>query len=75
MRILRAFVAGERDPDIVASYRDRRCHASVETVRQVLIGNDREEHVSALAQALDLYDFYQKKVAECDGALRPSWSD
>ena len=66
MRIIRAFVAGERDPDTLASYRDQRCHASVETIRQALVGNDREEHVFALAQALDLYDFYQKKVAECD---------
>jgi transposase len=69
MRIIRAFVAGERNPDTLASYRDRRCHASVETVRQALIGNDREEHVFALAQALDLYDFYQKKVAECDARI------
>src|SRR5690242_18869838 len=69
MRIIRAFVAGERDPDTLASYRDRRCHASVETIRQALVGNDREEHVFALAQALELYDFYQTKVAECDARI------
>src|SRR3954462_4260494 len=69
MRIIRAFVAGERDPDMLASYRDQRCHASVETIRQALVGNDREEHVFALAQALDLYDFYQKKVVECDARI------
>ena len=66
MRIIRAIVAGERDPDMLASYRDRRCHASVETIRQALIGNDREEHVFALTQALELYDIYQAKVADCD---------
>jgi transposase len=69
MRIIRAFVAGERDPGTLASYRDQRCHASVETIRQALVGNDREEHVFALAQALELYDFYQKKVAECDARI------
>src|SRR3954451_19019592 len=69
MRILRAFVAGAPDPGMPASYRDQRCHASVETIRQALVGNDREEHVFALAQALDLYDFYQKKVAECDARI------
>jgi len=31
MSIIRAIVAGERDPSVLASYRDRRCHASVET--------------------------------------------
>jgi transposase len=66
MRIIRALVAGERDPNKLASYRDHRCQASLETVRQALIGNDREEHVFALAQALELYDTYQAKVAECD---------
>lgn len=66
MRIIRAIVAGERDPDRLAAYRDRRCHASVETVRQALVGNDREEHVFALAQAVELYDVYQAKVAACD---------
>ncbi len=66
MRIIRAIVAGERDPAILASYRDVRCHATVETVRQALVGNDREEHVFALTQALELYDVYQAKVAACD---------
>jgi transposase len=53
MRIIRAIVAGERDP---------RCHASPETVRQALIGNDREEHVFALGQALELDDAYQRRL-------------
>ena len=66
MRIIRAIVAGERDPAILASYRDVRCHATVETVRQALVGNDREEHVFALTQALELYDVYQAKVAASD---------
>jgi transposase len=69
MRIIRAIVAGERDPAILASYRDARCHASVETVRQALVGNVREEHIFALTQALELYDVYQAKVAACDGQI------
>ena len=62
MSIIRAIVAGERDPSVLASYRDRRCHASVETVCQALGGNYREEHTFALTQALELYDVYQTKV-------------
>jgi transposase len=49
--------------------RDYRCKASEETVRQALVGNDREEHVFALAQALELYDTYQAKVAACDARI------
>jgi transposase len=33
MRIIRAIVAGERNPDVLATYRDVRCHSSIETIR------------------------------------------
>ncbi|RNJ41278.1 hypothetical protein B5V01_27800 [Mesorhizobium erdmanii] len=59
MRIIRAIVAGERNPDILATYRDVRCHSSIETIRAALVGNDRDEHVFALTQSLELYDTYQ----------------
>ena len=66
MRIIRAIVAGERNPDVLASYRDNRCHSPVETIRASLVGNDRDEHIFALAQSLELYDFYQEKILACD---------
>jgi len=69
MRILRAIVEGERDPAVLASHRDRRCHASVEEVSAALTGNWREEHIFALGQALELYDAYQAKVVECDARI------
>lgn len=69
MRIIRAIVAGERDPDILAGFRDVRCHSSIETIRASLVGNDRDEHIFALTQSLDLYDFYQAKMLECDRKL------
>jgi hypothetical protein len=34
-----------------------------------LEGNYRQEHVFALEQALELYDFYQRKIQECDAHL------
>ena len=75
MRIIRAIVAGERDPDVLASLRDVRCHSSVETIRASLVGNDRDEHVFALIQSLELYDFYQEKMLECDRKLEAAISD
>ena len=69
LRIIRAIVAGERDPVVLAALRDYRCKASEETVRQALVGNDREEHVFALAQALELYNTYQAKVAACGARI------
>src|SRR5215211_1535392 len=62
-RIIRALVGGERDPAVLAALRDHRCEAPEETIRQALVGDDREEHVFALAQALELYDVYRAKVA------------
>ncbi|MCC4300347.1 IS110 family transposase, partial [Aurantimonas coralicida] len=69
MKIIRAIVSGERDPDVLASMRDVRCHSSTATIRAALIGNDREEHAFALSQSLELYDFYQQKMLECDRRL------
>lgn len=66
MQIIRAIVAGERNPDVLAEMRDVRCKATIETVRAALVGNYQPEHVFALKQALALYDFYQQCVAECD---------
>jgi len=66
MKIIRAIVAGERDVETLALLRDVRCKATEETIRQALIGNYQAEHVFALTQALDLYDFYQQQIAACD---------
>ena len=70
MSIIRAIAAGERDPKVLASHRERGCHATVETMCQALVGNYREEHVFALTQALELYDVYQTKVTACDKQIQ-----
>jgi transposase len=69
LRIIRAIVAGERDPQVLAASRDHRCHASAETIRQALTGHYRAEHLFALTQALELYDVYQAKVHACDARI------
>jgi len=69
MRIIRAIVAGERNPDVLATFRDVRCHSSIETIRAALVGNDRDEHIFALTQSLELYDTYQDKMLDCDRKL------
>jgi len=66
MKIIRAIAKGERDPKLLASYRDRRCKNSQEIIEKSLTGHYRDEHVFALTQALDLYDVYQRKITDCD---------
>lgn len=72
MKIIRAIVAGERDPDALAGYRDVRCKSSIDTIKAALVGNDRPEHVFALTQSLELYDFYKAQITACDDKLEAS---
>src|SRR5476649_68163 len=60
LRIIRAILGGERNPAVLARMRDRRCHATVETIEKALAGNYRAEHLFALEQALALYTYQQK---------------
>lgn len=70
MKIIRAIVAGERAPSVLAAMRDRNCKSTVETIQAALVGNYQTEHVFALQQALALYDFYQARVDECDAHIQ-----
>ena len=54
--IIRAIVAGERDPKILARHRHSRIKASAEEITKALTGNWREEHLFVLGQALAIYD-------------------
>ncbi len=69
LRIIRAILGGERNPAVLARMRDRRCHATVETIEKALAGNYRAEHLFALEQALALYDTYQQKASACDARI------
>ncbi len=69
MAIIKAIIAGERDPDRLAENRHENCRNSKETIAKSLKGNFREEHLFALKQALELYETYQGKIAECDEAI------
>src|SRR5260221_4538661 len=69
MRIIRAIVAGERNPPWWASNPEVRCHSSIETIRAALVGNNRDAHLLALTQSLELYDTYQAKMLDCDRDL------
>ena len=67
--IIRAIVAGERDPDKLARLRHARVKADEQQVARALRGNWREEHLFVLSQALALFDAYQIQVGECDKKL------
>jgi len=67
--IIRAIVAGERDPKVLARHRHSRIKASAEEIAKALTGNWREEHLFVLRQALAMYDDIAQHLAECDAKL------
>jgi transposase len=75
MTILRAMVAGNHDPAALAAVRDRRCKASLATITAALTGNYREEHLFALRQALELYDFHRTQIAACDAQIEATLTE
>ena len=66
MLIITAILDGERDPVKLAQLRDRRCHHSEDEIALALEGTWRPEHLFALRQAYDLYQFHHRQIAECD---------
>ena len=66
LAIIRAILAGERDPEKLAQLRDYRCKHDEATIARALQGNWRDEHLFALAQAVALYEVYHQKITECD---------
>ena len=69
MKIIKALLAGERNPQVLASHRDKHCQHSSATIAKSLVGNYRAEHLFALRQAVDLYEIYQAKITDCDEAI------
>lgn len=73
MAIIRAILKGERNPNTLAKMRDPRCTSSVETIKKSLEGNYREEHLFALSQAVEAFDFFQAKIKECDERIKKNF--
>lgn len=65
-RILRAIIAGERDPLKLAQLKHARVRASKEHIAMSLHGNWREEHLFELTQAVELFDAYSQALQRCD---------
>ena len=65
-RIIDAILSGERDPRKLADLRDRRCKESVETIAAALDENYREEHLSELKVAVQMFDVYSAIIQECE---------
>lgn len=66
MAIIKAIVAGERDPQVLAALKDPRIKSSTTEIAKALTGDYRPEHVFVLKQELTLYEVYQQQIASID---------
>jgi transposase len=66
LSIIRAILAGRRDPAELAGLCDEHYKVGEAGLAQALHGNWREEHPFELRQALALWEYYQALVRECD---------
>src|ERR1019366_9472106 len=73
--IIRAIVAGERDPKALARHRNGRVKASAEQITQALTGNWRDEHLFVLRQSLAMYDDIARHLGECDAKQQTLLTD
>jgi transposase len=65
--VVRAILAGERDPARLLALCDKRIQRSKgERVKESLRGTWAEEHLFGLAQAVQSWDHYQSQIKECD---------
>jgi transposase len=69
LAIIRAIVNGERNPLALAQLRQHGVKNSEETIAKALEGNWRPQHLFALEQAVDAYDFVQRQIQQCDTKL------
>ena len=66
LKIIKDIVRGVRDPLRLAKHRHEKCKATEAQIASALYGNWRKEHLFALKQALEMYEFYQRQLRACD---------
>ncbi|MCL0093874.1 IS110 family transposase [Dehalococcoidia bacterium] len=74
MNIIQAILSGERHPEKLAEYRNEHCARSQAEIAESLRGNYQPEHLFALKQAVEMYDFYNQQIAACDREIEAKYA-
>lgn len=70
LKMIAAILAGERNPVALLALCDPQIQKhKAGRLRAALEGTWKDEHLFALRQAHELWQFYQQKIAECDQAI------
>ncbi len=70
MKIVRAILRGERDPEGLVAYCHALCKRPREDFLAALTGQYREDHLFALQQAVELFDIYEEKLHKLDSKIQ-----
>jgi len=73
LAMLRAMIAGERDPQQLAQFRQSGCKHSEAEIVKALTGKWDDAQLFVLQQAVDLFDYYTTKIVECDTKLEQQY--
>ena len=68
-RIVRAILAGERDPQTLAALSHPGIHATQDMIAMSIEGTWQPDLLFVLQQEVAMYDAYQQRITECDQAL------
>jgi transposase len=69
LNIIRAILEGKRDPHALADLSVNGCRKRKDLIAKALEGNYRKEHIFALEQAYEAYEFYHKQIHLCEKAI------
>lgn len=69
MKMVKAILAGQRDPLTLVSLCDTRIKAKPEEIIKSLTGIWKDEHLFMLGQAVENYEFYLKQIQNCDAKI------
>lgn len=68
--VIQAILKGTRDPHKLARLRHERCKATAAEIAQALDGSYRDEHLFALRQAYEAWQFYPKQLDKVDAQIQ-----
>lgn len=68
--IIEAILKGERDAAVLVSLAQPTVKAPKEEIVAALSGDWRDEYIFELRQCYDIYQYYHKKIDECDEVIK-----
>ena len=69
LNIIQAILKGKRNPQELADLAIGRCRKNKNLIVKALEGNYRKEHLFALQQSYEAYEFFHQQIVKCEKAI------